>query len=76
MSLAYAELLERAWVTPIAVIVVAVSYSLLLLGATRSSERRKEGHAAAATGYAVLATASGLAFAGLVLAGILVIVTG
>ena len=74
--LAYAELLELAWVTPIAVVIVAVSYSLLLLGATRSTELRRDGNALGATGYAVLGTVAGLVFAGTVLAGIWVIVAG
>jgi hypothetical protein len=73
---AYSELLELAWVTPIAVIVVAVSYSLFLLGVTRSTETRKDGHAALATAYYALAAASGLVFAGTVVAGIWVIVAG
>ena len=72
--LAYSELLQLAWVTPLAVLVVCASYSLLLLGATRSDERRREGSAAAAAGWGVLAGLSGAVFAGTVLAGILVIV--
>jgi hypothetical protein len=74
--LAYTELLELAWVTPLAVLVVCVSYSLLLLGATRSTELRRDGRAGAATAYGILATLAGLAFAGTVLAGIWVIVNG
>jgi hypothetical protein len=76
VTLAYAELLELAWVTPLAVLVVCGSYSLLLLGATRSSERRRDGRAGSSTAYGLLATLSALVFAGTVLAGIWVIVDG
>jgi hypothetical protein len=76
MTLAYSELLELAWVTPLAVLVVCISYSLLLLGATRSTEMRRDGQHGAATAYGVLATLSALVFAGTVLAGIWVIVDG
>ena len=73
---AYAELLELAWVTPIAVVVVAISYSLFLLGATRSTELRRDGNALAATAYGVLGILAGLVFAGTVVAGLWVIVEG
>jgi hypothetical protein len=74
--LAYAELLELAWVAPLAVFVVCGSYSLLLLGATRSTEFRRDGRAAHATAYGILAGIAGLVFAGTVVAGIWVIVSG
>jgi hypothetical protein len=73
---AYTELLELAWVTPLAVLAVCSSYSLFLLGVTRSSERRKDGHAGAATAFLGLAAVSGVVFAALVVAGIWVIVAG
>jgi hypothetical protein len=74
--LAYSELLELAWVTPLAVFVVCTSYSLLLLGATRSTELRRGGEALRATAYGVLATLSAIVFAGTVVAGLWVIIEG
>jgi hypothetical protein len=74
--LAYSELLELAWVAPIAVLVVAVSYSGLLLGATRAAELRKDGHAGTAAAYGGLAIVSGLVFGAAVVAGLAVIVAG
>ena len=69
-------LLELAWVAPLAVLVVSISFSLCVLGATRASDRRRDGTAAAATAYGALALAAGLAFVGTVIAGVAVIVSG
>ena len=76
MSLAYAELIELIWVAPLAVIAVAVSFSLALLGGTRSNELRRDGRGGAATAYGVMGILAGLAFAAIVVAGIGVIVAG
>ena len=69
-------LFELAWVAPLAVIVVSVSYALCVLGATRASDRRRAGHSGAATAYGVLAVLAGLAVAAECAAGIAVIVNG
>ena len=67
---------ELAWVAPLAVLVVSISYSLCVLGATRASDRRREGNQRAATAYAALGILAGLAFASEVGLGLAVISNG
>ena len=74
--LAYTELLELVWVAPLAVIAVAVSFSVALLGATRSNELRRAGEGGRATAFGVLGVVAGLAFAAIVVVGVSVIVAG
>jgi hypothetical protein len=69
-------LLELAWVAPLAVLAVSITYSLVVLGATRASDRRRTGDRSAATAYAVLGTVAGIAFGAEIVAGVLVIVSG
>ena len=69
-------LFELAWVAPLAVIVVSITYSLAVLGATRASDRRRAGQGGAATAYGVLGLVAGLAFAAECVAGVAVIVNG
>lgn len=76
MTLAYAELLDLIWVAPLAVIAVAVTFSLALLGATRSGELRRAGNGGAATVYGALGVLAGIAFAAIVVVGVGVIVAG
>ena len=76
MTLAYVELLDLIWVVPVAVIIVATSYSVALLGATRSSEHRRAGNGGVATAWGVLGLLAAFTFTGVVVAGIGVIVAG
>ena len=69
-------LLELAWVAPLAVLAVAISYSLCIHGATRASDARRNGKSAAATAYGLLGIVAGLVFAAEVVAGLAVIVNG
>lgn len=69
-------LFELAWVAPLAVLVVSITYSLCVLGATRASDRRRTGDGGAATAWGVLGILAGLAFAAEVVAGVAVIVNG
>jgi hypothetical protein len=69
-------LLELAWVAPLAVLAVSISYSLVVVGATKASDHRREGNATAATAYAVLGVVAALVFAAEVVAGVAVIVSG
>lgn len=71
-----AELIQLIWVAPLAVLVVSVTFSLALLGATRAGEHRRAGHSAAAIGFSALALVAGLAFTGLVVAAVGLIVAG
>jgi hypothetical protein len=71
-----AELVQLIWVAPLAVLVVSVTFSLALLGATRAGEQRRAGHSAAALAFSALALVAGLAFAALVVAAVALIVAG
>ncbi len=74
--LAYSELLDLIWIAPLAVVVVAGSFSLALLGATRAGEERRAGRGGTATAYGLLAGLAGLVIAASVIAGVGVIVAG
>lgn len=76
MTAAYAELLELLWVAPLAVLIVATTFSLGLLGATRAGEHRRAGEVVAASAYGALAVLSAVVFTAAVVAGIAVIVLG
>ena len=69
-------LIELAWVAPLAVLAVSISYSLVVVGATRASDYRRAGQRGTATAYAALGIVAALAFAAEVVAGIAVIVNG
>ena len=69
-------LIELAWVAPLAVLAVAISYSVCILGATRASDERRAGNSGAATAYGVLGVFAALCFAAEVAAGVIVIVNG
>ena len=66
-------LLELVWVAPVASITVALAYSLCIVGFARAADARRSGANTAATLYGVLAVIAFLAFAGLVITGVLVI---
>ena len=69
-------LLELAWVAPLAVILVSVSFSFCVLGATKAADHRRGGNPTAATLYGALGVLAGLAFVAEVIAGVAVIVNG
>ena len=69
-------LVELAWVAPLAVLAVSISYSLCVLGVTRASDARRAGDGGSATAYAALGIFAGLAFTAEVVAGVAVIVNG
>ena len=75
-SIDVGKLLELAWVTPVAAIVVSLVFSLAVLGSARAAEASRAGSNGLAAAYGALAVLSLLAFAGVAVAGILVIVTG
>ena len=69
-------LVELAWVAPLAVLAVSISFSLCVYGVTRASDKRREHEGSAATAYGALALLAGLAFAAEVVLGVAVIVNG
>ena len=66
-------LLQLAWAAPLATLVVAVTFSLVIHGVARASDSRRAGKAGAATAYGVLAVVAAAAFAAAVIFGVLVI---
>ena len=65
---------ELLWVAPVAGLAVAVTFSLLITGAARAEEARREGAGSSALAYSVLALVAGLAFCAVVIYGVEVIV--
>jgi hypothetical protein len=65
-------LLELAWAAPLAVLAVTVSWGLVVNGATRASEARRDGRAARAGAYAALAVAGAALFAAAVVSGLFI----
>jgi hypothetical protein len=68
-------LLELVWVAPLAVLAVTVSWGLVVNGATRAAEARRDGRIAAASAYAVVAVAGGVLFAAALVFGLLIMVS-
>ena len=69
-------LLELIWVAPLAVLFVALSWSLCVLAVTRMSEHRRGGNGSAAFGYSVLSALGIAAFVGIVVLALWVIING
>ena len=68
-------LFELVWFAPLAAVAVVVSYSLCVLGATRSSDARREGTGNGAAWFALSVFAGVCVLAG-VTAGLLTIIAG
>ncbi len=66
------KLLEASAASLGAAILASLAFSLLIRGATRSTERRRQGRAAAAGAYAGLAAVGALCFLALLAAGLVV----
>ena len=63
-------LFELVWFAPLAAVVVTVSYSLCVLGATRSTDARRDGAAGLGAAWFVVAVLAGLAVTAEVVFGI------
>lgn len=70
----WADLFEVVYVSLAITLAVSLAYSLLLYGAVRSVDRRREGAVAASAGFAVLAAIGGLAVAAVVVFGFSIII--
>jgi cation transporter-like permease len=67
---------QLLWVAPLAGLLVAITYSLMIVGFARASEARREsGGGATAMAYSLLAVLSTAAFLAVVVFGVVVIVT-
>lgn len=71
----WGQLFELVWAGALAGVGVAVSFALLILGATRASDHRRADRARVASAYFVLGAAAAFAFAGSVVFGVYVIVS-
>ena len=71
----WAELGELVWVAPLAALAVCTAYSLLVLGAVRVADARRDGNGGAVAGYATLALVSALVVGACVVFGLDVIVS-
>ena len=63
-------LFELVWFAPLCAVAVTVSYSLCVLGATRSSDARRGGEGGAGAAWLALAILAGLAVTAEVVFGI------
>lgn len=66
-------LLELIWAAPLAVLAVTVSWGMVVVGATRASEARREDRSTAAALNVLVGVAGGLLFAAAVVFGLLVL---
>jgi len=65
---------ELLWVAPLASLVIALAFSLFIVGVTRSGEARRDGTPAIAAAYGLLGLVTGLGFVAVVVESIRVIV--
>lgn len=69
------KLFELIWASALAGIVVAVSFSLVIIGTTRAADCRRDNRSGAATAYMALTLVALAAFFGSAVFGISVIVS-
>lgn len=65
---------ELLYVAPLAGLAVAVSYALMIVGWARAGEARRDGTGGSALAYSVLGTVATVAFLGVVVFGVTVII--
>jgi len=68
-------LLELAWAAPLAVLVVTVSFGLVVRGATRAYEARREGQSVAAGLNVLVAVLGAALFVTALVVGLIVMTT-
>lgn len=66
-------LLKLVWAAPLAALAATLSWGMVVLGATRASEARREQRSRAVALNALVAAAGGLLFAAAVVFGLLVL---
>ena len=67
------QLFELVWAAALATIAVAICFSLVIIGAARAEDCRRNRRSGSATAYATLSVLAGLAFLGIAVFGITVI---
>jgi hypothetical protein len=67
------QLFELVWVAAVASIAVAICFSLVIIGATRAGECRRNRRSGSATAYAALSLLAGAVFLGIAVFAISVI---
>ncbi len=68
------KLFELVWAAALAGVVVAVTFSVAMVGFTRAADARREGSDAGATAYGALGLVAFTAFLGVVVYGVSVII--
>lgn len=67
------KLFELVWAAALAAVAVAICFSLVIIGAARAEDCRRNRRSGSATAYATLSVLAGLAFLGIAAFGITVI---
>ena len=67
------KLFELVWAAALAGVGVAVCFSVIIIGAARAEDCRRNRRSGSATAYAALSVVAGFAFFGIVIYGISVI---
>jgi hypothetical protein len=71
----WGQIFELVWAAAVAGIAVAVTFAVLIVGATRASDHRRADRGGVAGAYIVLAGIAAVVFAGGVVFGISIIVS-
>jgi hypothetical protein len=71
----WGKLFELIWAAALASVAVSVTFAVVIVGATRASDSRRDRHTARATAYVVLAVVAALLFAASVAYGVEIIVS-
>jgi len=69
----FGQLFELVWAAAVASVAVAVSFSLVIIGAARAEDCRRNRRNGSATAYAALSIVAGVAFIGIAVFAISVI---
>ncbi len=69
------DLLQLVWVALAASVAVGGCFGVCVYGATRASDRRRDGNTGAASAFGVLGVVAGVVFAAAIVAGVAVITT-
>jgi hypothetical protein len=69
------KLLELVWAAALAGVVIAVSFSLMIIGFARAEDCRRHRRSGSATAYLTLSVLASVAFLGIVVFGLSVITT-